>query len=238
MPTFLKPEALNDAKRENRKESKKFNRGGSSTATVLNPDLANSSGPTASDNETAQDHKTDQSAPDNTTAFTMPPPPIQEPVRDEFQERYDEYFKKVGGVIAGDMVVNFIDDLKTNFLYLYAKKNGIDVGKDALKMDEKSRGFAAFLVDEAVKNNLFTWIKKYPLIAGLGVIVISGGSTFLMLQMLKKSTDESKKKDELIEKLQKEKRDAERRAATVVEDLNKMKAEADTPDVNEFIKNI
>lgn len=229
MAKTFKPEALDDAKRENRKESKKFNstNNGEASEANQNHNANQGPGPSASTNTQSQTQNTTS----ENVNFTIPEQK-EEPIRDEFKERYDAYFKSMGGVVAGDMVVNLVDDLKTNFLYLYAKKHGIDVGKEALQMDPKSKSFAAFLVDEAVKNNFFNWIKKYPLLAALAVILISGGSTFLMLQMLKKSNDESKKKDDIIEKLRREKAEAERKNATDVTDLNA------NENLKEFIKKV
>lgn len=232
MAKNFNPEALADAKRENRKESKKFNESSSGDSSAFNEPEKKADPVTdqASENTQSAAAPGSESTEQKTNSFTMPGTK-EEPIRDEFKERYDAYFKSMGGVVAGDMVVNLVDDLKTNFLYLYAKKNGIDVPKESLQMDPKSKSFAAFLVDEAIKNNFFTWIKKYPLLAALAVIVISGGSTFLMLQMLKKSNNESKEKDNIIEKLKKEKQEAERRYAETVKDLNET-------DVREFIKKV
>lgn len=226
MAKTFDPEALQDAKRENSKESKKFNSAPAPGVSESNQNPDPASPNSAENTKTNSENTTKEN-----TGFTIPGQK-EEPIRDEFKERYDAYFKNMGGVLAGGMVVDMVDELKTSFLYLYAVKNGIDVGKEALQMDPKSKAFAAFLVDEAVKNNFFEWIKKYPLLAGLAVILISGGSTFLMLQMLKKSNDESKKKDDIIDKLRREKAEAERRNATDVKDMN-----ADE-NLKEFIKKV
>jgi hypothetical protein len=119
---------------------------------------------------------------------TQPPP-----VNSEFKEKFDEYFKGSASLIAGETVVNMVDDLKTNLLFIYAKKNGVDLPKEAFKMDEKAKTFAAFLVDHGLKNKMFTIVEKYPIASALGVIGISGVSTYLMIEMLKKDKKEAEK---------------------------------------------
>lgn len=214
-----KPEFLDDARTEHRKESKKFD------------DAANTS--PASEIKTEQPDPADPNK--KTDQQTAAPGPAEQetlqgtppPVRDEFKEAFDEAFKGMEGMIAGDMVVGLIDDLKANFLFIYAKKNGIDLTKEAMLMDPKSKKFAAFCVDFAIKNRFFDTIKKYPLLGAAATILISGGATFVMMQMMKKTNEASKAKDDEIEKLKKEiakTRTAARATATNV-DFEEIKSE-------------
>jgi hypothetical protein len=202
------PEFISDTKAENSKESKKFKSEtvNDEPAASLNPEQINEPIHAATDAE-------------NKTASSQIPP-IPEPEKDLFKERFDEYFKGIDGLVGGQIAVGLVDDLKASFLFMYAKKQGIEIEKSALLMDEKTKNFAAFLVDHAIKNNFFDIIKKYPILAALGVILISGGSTFLMLQMLKGMKSESQKKDDEISKLKKE-----------MEDLKKSNGRANFSDV-------
>lgn len=128
----------------------------------------------------------------------------QEPVNNDFREKFDEYFKGQGSIIAGQTVIGFIDDFKTKLLWLYAKKNGIDIPQEALQMEPKSKEFAGFLVDYAIKNKLFGWVEKNPLISAVGVVAISGVSSYLMIEMLKKGNSEVEKLKAENEKLKKQ----------------------------------
>jgi hypothetical protein len=209
-------EFLTDARNENRKESKKFN---SSAQQAVDPaPVTETQAPPSAENA--------QAAADPAQG------PAQEPQRDEFREKFDEYFKGMDGVIAGDVAVNMLDDLKASFLFMYVKKQGIpDIGKKDFELEPKSKKFAAFLIDHAVKNNFFDIIKKYPILSALGVFIITGASTFMMLQMLKKSTDSQKAKDQEMEKLRAELekyKNKRGRDITDVEDLNEK--ENKTPD--------
>lgn len=196
MAKKLDNDFLADSKKENRNESRKFQTNKSEEAEPAAVDFTSQGEATepltASNTNTANTNN----------SFTIPPP--QEPEKDLFKERFDEYFKGMDGMIGGQIAVNLVDDLKASFLLMYAKKQGIEIEKSALLMDDKTKNFAAFLVDHAIKNNFFDIIKKYPILAALGVIVISGGSTFLMLQMLKGMKTESKQKDDEISQLKKD----------------------------------
>jgi hypothetical protein len=207
-----KPEILEAARTEHRKESKKF-------STSENPAGEPSQAPEQPENNSQQNTSADpgQESANNTQQ--------QAPPRDEFKEMFDECFKGMEGMIAGDMVVSLIDDLKANFLFIYAKKNGIDLTKDAMYMDAKSKKFAAFCVDYTIKNKFFDTIKKYPLLGALGVFVISGGATFAMMQMMKQTKAESKAKDDEIERLKTELKKKQRDPTDIsdVEDLNEKK---------------
>jgi hypothetical protein len=200
MPKKFDPEFISDTKAENSKESKKFKSEtvNDEPAASLNPEQINEPIHAATDAE------------NKTTSSQIPP--IPEPEKDLFKERFDEYFKGIDGLVGGQIAVGLVDDLKASFLFMYAKKQGIEIEKSALLMDEKTKNFAAFLVDHAIKNNFFDIIKKYPILAALGVILISGGSTFLMLQMLKGMKSESQKKDDEISKLKKDLEDLKRNA--------------------------
>jgi hypothetical protein len=223
---------LNDTRTENRKEGKKFS--SDTTENFQTQDPPPQQKTTQNQNEQQQTSQPGNAQNTQANSENLNPPPIDH--KDEFRERYDDFFKGMDGMIAGDMVIGLIDDLKANFLYLYAKKNNISgVGKKEMEMDDKSRKFAAFLVDHAIKNNFFETIKKYPLLAALGVILISGGSTFAMLQMLKSSNNTAKSKDEEIEKL---KKDLENLRKKKYETAETVSEESDTENslVAEYLK--
>lgn len=174
-------------------------------------------------------------------ADTMPPPPQgPDPAvgSDDFKEKFDEYFKGVGSIIAGSALVELIDDFKTKALYIYAKKQKVDIPMEALKMDPKSKEFTSFLVDYAIKNKLFGWIQKYPLIAATGVMAISGASTFMLIEMMKSGKDEN-------EALKKEVADLKRRASDKArEEAEEVEAEESGQEgkqdyvINDFIRKV
>lgn len=141
-----------------------------------------------------------------------------QPSGNEFKEKFEEYFKGMDGLIGGEVIAGIVDDLKANFLFIHAKKNGVDLPKSAFLMDEKTKKFAAFLIDHALKNKLFTVIEKYPILAAVGVIGLSGVSSYLMVEMFKKGnkeTEEMKKKTADLEAKLKKYENAE-----TVKDLN------------------
>lgn len=115
-------------------------------------------------------------------------PPVQE--RDELDIKLDEFSKQFGGMLAGPAIIEMIDDFKTKALYVRAKSNGVDIPMEALKMDEKTKGLASLLVDHAVKGKIFEYLKKYPLIGAGVVVAISAGSSFAIIEMMKKNNDE------------------------------------------------
>lgn len=139
----------------------------------------------------------------------------------EFKEKFEEYFKGMDGLIGGELIAGFVDGLKADFLFIHAKKNGVDLPKEAFLMDEKSKKFTVFLIDHAIKNKLFGVLEKYPLLAASGVIALSGLASYGMIQMLskgKKETEDLKKQNE------KMKTELERfKNAQVVNDLNEVK---------------
>jgi len=119
--------------------------------------------------------------------------PNPEPVDSEFKQKFDEYFKGAGSMIAGETVVGIIDDFKTNLLWMYAKKNNLDIPKSALQLDPKAKQFASFLVDHGIKNKAFGWVEKNPLLAATAVVGIGGLSSYFMIEMLKKGNTETEK---------------------------------------------
>lgn len=125
----------------------------------------------------------------------------------EFKAQFDEYFKGSESIIAGEAITGMIDDLKANFLLVYAKKQGVDMSKSAFLMDEKSKKFSSFLIDYAIKHKLVGIIEKYPLMAAGGVIALSGLTSYLFVTAMgnqKKETEDLKKKNaDLEEKLKK-----------------------------------
>lgn len=130
----------------------------------------------------------------------------------EFKEKFEEYFKGAGSIIAGSAITELVDDFKTKLLFIYAKKQGVDLPVESLKMDAKSKEFCSFLIDYAIKNKLFGFIEKYPLVAAGGVVAISGLSSFLFVEMMKKSTEKAKqaeKENEILKTELKKYKDAE-----------------------------
>ncbi len=147
-------------------------------------------------------------------------PNTQPEVSPEFKQKFEEYFKGAGSIVAGSTIVEMMDDLKTNFFYIYAKKNGVDIPREGLKMDPKTKEFSAFLIDHAIKNKLFGWIEKYPLAAAGGVMLLSTGTTYLFIEMMKKTNAESEAMKMELENLRKQKQEWERKnasEATIVE---------------------
>lgn len=212
------PELVADTRTENKKYVSKNPVSAPGNDPVITPDPVVSDEPIIN----ASEEKTNSTA----GAFVAP-----EPEKDEFQERFDEYFKGAGKMIAGATVVELVDDLKANLLWIYAKKSGVDVPKDALKMDAKSKELAAFCVDYAVKNKLFDFLKKYPLVAAGGIVAVSGVTSFLFIQMLKGANDEKKKMQDEIDKLKKERSQSNREKATDAEIIPL------AGDVKEFVQN-
>lgn len=153
--------------------------------------------------------------------------PLIEPEKDDFKEKYEEYFKGIGSTIAGSVVVNMVDDLKTNLLYIHAKKQGVDIPKEALQMDEKAKTFAAFLVDYGIKNKMFDLIKKHPLLAAGGVVAISGLTTYLMVEMMKTKTDDNAKLKAEVELLKSQ-----------LNEKNKLTIEKSDLEVKDFVKSM
>lgn len=229
-------EGLSDAKKEDRKESKKFTNG---TETSDSQTASQSQSQSQSTNPPSPDQDTVKTEPASGTQSTPPPipPPVQpgaEPARDEFKERFEEYFKGVGGLFTGDLIVGWVDGLKADLLFLYAKKNKIEVTKDMFTMDAKSRKFAAFCVDEVVGKNIFEWIRKYPLLGALVPFGVSIGGSLILLRMLKGSNEENKKKDEenaelkrTIAKMNEEKRKAAHAGAQTVNPVSEVKNESE-----------
>jgi len=193
---------LQDSKNENRTESKKFGSKGNGQTPPPAPIETQTPPPVPGSENKIPENLNEPVIPANEN-LNSDLPPLQ-PESDPFKEKFDEYFKGMDGMIGGQIAVGLVDDLKASFLLMYAKKQGIEIDKTALMMDEKTKNFAAFLVDHAIKNNFFDIIKKYPILAALGVIVISGGSTFLMLQMLKGMKSENSKQETEISELKKE----------------------------------
>lgn len=193
-------ELLDDA----RKENKKFHQNGSGGGSDVKTDTQNSGTDDQSQGNAGEDKKTDPKNTGSESSHSNPPPP---PPKDEFQEKFDEYFKGMENIIAGRAITEIADDFKTKMLYVYAKKHKVDIPMDVLRMDEKSKMFCAFLIDHAIKNKMLDWIKKYPLIAAAGVVAVSGASSFLLIQMMKQKDDDN-------ENLRKENEDLKKKAAS------------------------
>lgn len=196
MATKIDSEFIKDAKKERKSNAPKLESNEGETPTnpspevktetqqQENPNLHNGSGAAE-----AQNSQTQQT--------------VEPPQNSEFKEKFDDYFKGAGSIIAGETVVNMIDDFKSKLLFIYAKKCKVEIPIEALQMDEKGKQFAAFLVDHAIKNKLFGWVEKNPLLAATGVVAISGVSTYLMIEMLKKSNSEAenqKKENDILKK--------------------------------------
>lgn len=238
MAKKLDPEFLIDTRKENRKQGAGASAESSTSENTQKPepsaDLGSGSSKADPEKKEPENKKSSEQSSGSSAGQGAEIPNPEPEVKDNFKEKFDEYFKGMDGLIGGEIAVNIVDDLKSSALLMYARKNGIDkITKADLAMDEKSKKFAAFLVDHAMKNNLFEILKKYPLLSALGVIVISGGSTFLMLQMLKNTNAEAAAKEKEYQKRERE--SAEKLAkmeqkikdmvsgAEVVKDLNETK---------------
>lgn len=216
MAKKMDDEFLKDSRAENKKQAPKNEQG----ETIPNTETPNSEEKIFAANTEPNNN---QGA--NTQA------PEQEKINSEFREKFDEYFKGAGSMIAGASIVEMIDDLKSNLLFIYAKKQGVDVPKEALKMDSKSKELTAFLVDYAIKNKLFSVIEKYPLLGAVGVIGISSASSFLFIKMMAQGKTENQKLKEEIEALKK------KRTAEARENAEEITPENET-DLKDFAKKL
>jgi hypothetical protein len=111
-------------------------------------------------------------------------------IEDKFQ-KYADKFKS----FTGRAIIEFVDDFKTNALWLYALKNKINIPKDALKMPEDGKDLCSALIDYAIQDKLLDYIKKYPLLAAGALVGINAGSTYLLIETLKKENKQENKKE-------------------------------------------
>jgi hypothetical protein len=197
-------ELLTDVRNENRNQSGNFKSNGTGTGAVktAEPVAASDTAKTAStasaensDTEVKKDSApaadTAKAAADGSAAQqSAGPDPVLDTEQDEeFKKKFEEYFK--GSAISGTVAVDMVDGLKAQFLWIYAKKCKVDLPQDAFRMDPKSRELAIFLADYAIKNKLLDIIKKNPLITAVGILGISAGTSYLMIEMLKKGNNEA-----------------------------------------------
>ncbi|GAB4451209.1 MAG: hypothetical protein OHK0036_11320 [Bacteroidia bacterium] len=111
-------------------------------------------------------------------------------IEDKFQ-KYADKFKS----FTGRAIIEFVDDFKTNALWLYALKNKINIPKDALKMPEDGKDLCSTLIDYVLQDKLLYYIKKYPLLAAGALIGVNAGSTYLLIETLKKENKQEDKKE-------------------------------------------
>ena len=196
-------ELLNDIKKEFNKqsdpESKKLNESFKSFSEA---------------NKTEPVDATTQAPPPNNETFingsakTEPLNTEADKKKEELKEKLNEFSKGIG-LLTGQAITEIIDDFKSNLLWIYAKKKGVDLPKEALKMDAKAKEFCAFLVDYGLKNKLSEYIEKYPLVAAGGVVVLTGAVSYLTIEMLSKTNNENEELKKQIERLNSEKNNAE-----------------------------
>lgn len=244
MATKIDDEMVDDARKENKEFVKKNghsngqNGTGTNQTKTENNSSTNNSANTSeekkeekgSENSEKKDQQGDQNGNNNFDFTNQNSQP-----KDEFQEKFDQFFKD-NPLIAGNTAVNLVDDLKANFFMVYAKKQGVEMPKEAFAMDAKTKEFMAFLVDHAIKGKMFEWVKKYPLVAALGVFGLSSGTTFLMIKMLASEKNEKEEMSEKIKALEKklwEQKKASATEAEVVKEDSEVKEETD--NVKEFI---
>lgn len=184
-------------------------------------------------NETKESKNENKSAENlgNTSENINIPPP-----RDEFKEKFDEYFKGIDNMIAGQTVVNIVDDLKANFLMIHAKKRGLDMDKKLFLMDPKAKEFCAFLVDHSIKGKIFEWVKKYPVIGAAGVLGISAASSYMLIEAMGKSKDEAESNKRKAEQAEEEIENLKRELAKHTEKSEGKKESGDI--VGDTIKNL
>lgn len=229
MAKKIDDELLDDLRQENKNYHKN---GGNHNTSVnsekkLDPPPPPQSPPPLGEEKYKEENK-------NTSSATDPNINNETPPKDEFQEKFDEFFKN-NPLIAGTTAVNLVDDLKTNFFMVYAKKNGVDMPKEAFAMDAKTKEFTAFLVDHAIKGKMFEWIKKYPLVAALGVFGLSAGTTFLMIKMLAAEKNDKEEMAAKIKDLEKKLWEERKAKAETVDPITEEKEESVTQEVKNII---
>lgn len=248
MATKIDDEIMDDARTENKNFVKKNGLNGHSGANTNTSNQNNSSNTSVNQNGDQKDEKKsgdsgknegngsqDQNANNQNTQqnfdFTN-----QTQQKDEFEEKFNEFFKN-NPLIAGNTAVNLVDDLKSNFFMVYAKKQGVEMPKEAFQMDAKTKEFTAFLVDQGLKGKIFEYVKKYPIVAALGVFGLSAGTTFLMIKMLASEKNEKEEMAEKIKALEKKLWEQKKASASDAEIIKETKDEKkDNPDnVKDFI---
>ncbi len=247
MATKIDDEMVDDARKENKEFVKKNghangqNTGTNQNNQNTNSNTSNSSGDNKQEENSNSEKKegtdskkdqntTDQNGQQNNFDFT------NQAQGNEFEEKFNEFFKN-NPLIAGTTAVNLVDDLKANFFMVYAKKNGVDMPKEAFAMDAKTKEFTAFLVDHAIKGKMFDWVKKYPLVAALGVFGLSAGTTFLMIKMLASEKNEKEEMAEKIKVLERKLWEEKKAKAETVEPIVEEK-KSEESNVKEFINSI
>lgn len=113
----------------------------------------------------------------------------------ELEEKFKKFSEKFDGKI-GRAVVEFVDDFKSNLLFIYAAKNKVNIPKEVLKMPEDGKDMCATLLDYAISDKLMEYIKKYPILAAGALFGINIGSSYLIIESLKKNEAEKKEKHE------------------------------------------
>ncbi|MCX8143934.1 MAG: hypothetical protein N3F62_06705 [Bacteroidia bacterium] len=111
----------------------------------------------------------------------------------------DEKFKKFADKLqnySGRVIVEYVDDFKSNLLWIYAKKNKVEIPKEAFKMPEESKDLCSTLVDFAIQDKLLEYIKKYPLLAAGALISINAISGFVVINALKENKEQSEREND------------------------------------------
>lgn len=179
-------EFFQDAKREHKKQSPllemKNNLGNDSFE-----NKTNETGPPPPPNDNGEFTNAHQETNKNTNTQNQ-----SQPQPDELKEKFDEFAKGLN-FVTGAAITEIIDDFKTKLLFVHAEKKGCKIPIEALKMDPKAKEFCAYLVDYAVKNKVVDWVKKYPLIAAGGVVAITGGMSYMFIEMMSKKQNETEK---------------------------------------------
>lgn len=198
MAQKLDPEFLKDAKREDKRQN--------AGAAKLNGNApGTASAPPPPEPEATAQNSAEPGAEQTPPPLPPPVPPSPEDQgKEEFKKQFDEFFKG-NPFISGTIAVELVDDLKANLLLIYAQKQGVNtITKDMLATSPNVKKLTAFLVDHAIKNKLFDWLEKHPILGALGVLGISAGSSLLMIEMLRKGQTDAEKAKAQNEKLQKE----------------------------------
>lgn len=123
----------------------------------------------------------------------------------EIEEKFAKYSDKFKN-FTGKTIVEFVDDFKTNILWLYALKNKINIPKEAFKMPDDGKEMCAALLDYAVQDKLLEYIKKYPIIAAGAIIGMNAGSSYLLIEAMKSNQPKETKQKDVQPKSQEDKK--------------------------------
>lgn len=193
MAKNLDKEFLSDAKTEHKTQTKNTEQ--SEQENTFTNASANEN---TNANPSSRSENTEQQAP---TVFNTETNKEKEELKEKF-----ESFSKDLNFLTGAAVTEIVDDFKTKLLWLYAKKKGVEVPQEALKMDGKAKEFCSVLVDYALKNKLFSYIEKYPLIAAAGVVALTAGTSYIFIETMANANEEKETMLKKIKALEAEKK--------------------------------